>query len=181
MRKYLAFLFLVCCSLSCKDKQPADIIAEVNSNCKKINSSLADYKLRTVDDITHPAGGTINGYYRDEEVKKVIAEHFSDTCRTFTEAYFDDGMLIFIEEQNFVYNLPITCTEEVARAKGDSVWYDDKLTKLEISRYYFDDNKLIKWVLPGGREVSNKTSDFINRESGLWAETVVLLKQLKEE
>ncbi len=181
MVKYLALLFLVIGFISCKDKKPADIVADVNAKYKKINDKLGDYTLKTVDDISHPGGGTINGYYRDDEVKKMIGEHYSDTTRTFTEYYFDDGMLIYVKEQNFVYNRPITYTEEVAKAKGDSVWYDDKLTKMELSRFYFDDNKLIKWIDTDNTEVRNQLPEFIDKESELWARAVILLKQLKEE
>ena len=108
------------------------------------------------------------------------AEHFTDTNRVFADYYFDDGMLVFIQQQNFVYNMNDTLTEAKARAKGDSVWYDDKKTRLEVSRFYFYKNKLVKWVQPGGKVVTPASAEFIDKESVLWGETVILIKELKE-
>ena len=175
----IIFLSLVCFS-SCKRKQE-DVLADIRKKYAEINNKQKDYTRKQVDDITSVGAGTISGYYRDDEVKKIVGEHFTDTCRTFTECYFDDGMLIFVVKQNFVYNKPMTYTEEKAKALGDSVWYDDKKTRMEISRYYFHKNKLIKWIDHDNADVPVNTSQFTDRQSLIWAETVILIKQLKEQ
>jgi hypothetical protein len=181
MKKVLAILLMgIVCFSACK-KKPENVIADILKHYDEINKKQKDYKLKHVDDITSSAGGTITGYYRDEEVKKIVSEHFTDTCRTFTDYYFDDGMLILVIRQNFAYNKPISYTEERAKEKGDSIWYDDKKTKLTISRFYFSGNKLVKWVDGDGKEVSNKSIEFINKESLIWAETIILMKELKEQ
>ncbi len=181
MNKTLTILlFAIVLFSSCK-KKPEDAVAEAMKHYNEINNKQKDYKVKRVDDITSAASGTITGYYRDEEVKKIIAEHFSDTGRVFTEYYFDDGMLIFILKQNFVYNKPRTYTEEKATAVGDSVWYDDKKTRLDMGRFFFANNKLVKWFGPDNKEVSAKSWAFTNKEAALWAETILLIKELKEQ
>jgi hypothetical protein len=112
---------------------------------------------------------------------KIVAEHYTDTCRTFTEYYFNEGMLIFILQQNYVYNKPMSYTEEKAKEKGDSAWYDDKMTRLEISRFYFTQNQMIRWVGPDGKEIPINSMQYLNKQSALWAETIVLIKELKEQ
>lgn len=183
LKKSLGFLVLLLVTAmsftSCKQKQE-DVLAGIKKEYTKINEKLKDYTPKRVDDITSQAGGTINGFFRDDEVKKILAEHFTDTCRTFTEYYFDDGMLIYMVKQNYVYNKPVSYTEEKAKANNDSVWYDDKKTKLEISKFFFNKNKLIKWVAPGNVDVPVNSPDFAEKESILWAETIILLKQLKD-
>ncbi len=180
MSKYLSIFFLFVIGFSsCKEK-PEDALANAKKKYEAINKKLDDYKSKTIDDITSKAAGTITGYYREDELKKIHAEHFTDTDRVFSEYYFDDGMLVFIEQQDFVYNKPNTYTEEKAKANNDSVWYDDKKTKMEISRYYFYKNKLLKWLKPGNKEVAPATAEFIDKESVLWGETVILIKELKE-
>ena len=82
--------------------------------------------------------------------------------------------------EDYKYNKPASYTEEKAKANGDSIWYDDKKTRLEKSRFFFNENKLVKWNLPDGKEVDSKSIQFINMESRLWAETLVLMKELKE-
>jgi len=181
MNKYLQiFLLLAICFSSCK-KKPEVALADIKKKCKEINEKQKDLKSKHVDDLTSARGGAITGFYKDDEVKKILSERYTDTCRTFTEYYFDDGMLIFILKQNFVYNLPITYTEEKAKERNDSVWYDDKKTQLGISRYYFNDNKLIKWVDAGGNDIPPKTAKFIDKGYELLGETVILIKQLKEQ
>ena len=181
MNKYIAFLFLsFICLTACKQK-PEDVVASVNKTTAKINKKLPDYKQKQVDDITSPAKGNITGYYRDDEVKKVYTEHFSDTDRIFASYYFDDGMLIYVQEQNYKYNCSDKITPEIASAHHDSVWYDDKNTRLDINRYYFDKNKLIKWEPPVINGKPAYTSDILTKESLIWAQTLVLLKELKDE
>jgi hypothetical protein len=181
MKQIISFLVLsLVLFSSCKEKKE-DVLADIKEKRTKIDTKLNDYTPKRIDDLAFKGAGTITGYYNDDELKKIYAEHFGVTRRTFTEYYFDDGMVIFILKQDYVYNQPNSYTEEIARAKGDSVWYDDKKTKLEVSRFYFDDNKLIKWVNPDGTTMPVNTADFINKESELWGETIILVKQLKEQ
>ena len=181
MRKFSMLLFIMFASFASCKKKPENIIADIMKHYKAINDKQKDYTVKHVDDITSAASGTITGYYRDDELKKIVAEHFTDSSRTFTEYYFDDGMLIFIFRQNFVYNCPMSYTEEKARAKGDSVWYDDKKTRLDIDKFYFNLNKMIRWVGPDDKEIHPQSTRFINKEPELWAETIVLMKELKEQ
>ena len=178
--KISVWLLSCCVLLSCQQKT-ANVQEDIMKHYSEINKKLKDYKIKHVDDIRWAAGDAITGYYRDEEVKKIVSERFTDTCRTFTEYYFDDGMLIFVLKQNFVYNKPVSYTMEKANALGDSVWYDDKKTVLQVSRFFFNKNKMVKWISFDNKEVSDKTWTFTNKESSLWAEALVLLKELKEQ
>lgn len=181
MKRVSAILgLLILFAAACKQKQE-DVMAGIKKHYAEINDKLKDYTRKEVDDITNPGGGSITGYYRDDEVKKVTAQHFSDTNRVFSEYYFDDGMLIMAIEQNFVYNRSVKYTEEVAKAGGDSIWYDDKKTRLLTSRYYFKKNGLIKWINQDDIDMPVNSGEFINKQSELWAQTVVLLKELKEQ
>ncbi|MCW3123869.1 MAG: hypothetical protein JWQ38_3361 [Flavipsychrobacter sp.] len=181
MRASLIILLLsVIGFASCKKKQE-DVLAGIKKHTAEINNKLKDYTLKKVDDITSPGGGHISGYYRDDEIKKITAQHFSDSNRVFTDYYFDEGMLIFVLQQDFIYNRHATYTEEVARAAGDSVWYDDKKTRMEVSRFYLNENKLIKWIDAQNADVAVNSPFFPNKQSELWAQAAVLIKELKEQ
>ena len=181
MRKlFLVLIVFVVGFSSCKKKQ-ADVLANIKKNYEKINKGIRDFTKRQVDDITSKDGGNITGYYKDDEVKKIYVQHFGEKSRSFTEYYFDDGQLIYIIKQEFIYNKPNTYTEEKARAANDSEWYDDKKTRLEISAYYFNNNKLIKWLGPGGKDIAVNTPEFTEKEPVLIAEALIAMKQLKEE
>ena len=181
MKKLLILfvLFAVVVS-SCKKKQTI-VISEIKKNADKVNTDIKDYTKREVDDITSKDGGTITGYFREEEVKKIYIQHFGEKNRSFTNYYFEDGNLIYIARQEFVYNKPNTYTEEKAKAANDSVWYDDKKTKMEMSVFYLSDNKLIKWIAPGGKDMPVNSAEFTGKEPLLLAEALIALKQLKEE
>lgn len=173
------FLLALICFSSCK-KKPEEVLASIKKHYNEINEEQKDLKSKRVDDITSKSGGTITGYYRDEELKKMVSQQYTDTNRLFSEYYFDDGMLIYILKQNYIYNKPASYTEEWARAAGDSVWYDDKKTRLELSMFFFNKNKMVKWSDPEN-DIPENSEEFIDKESALWAETVVLIKQLKEQ
>jgi hypothetical protein len=174
------FALLILGFSSCKRKQE-DVLADIKKKNAEINNNLKEYTRKEVDDLTWKNGGNITGYYRDKEIKKIEAAHFTDTNRVFAQYYFDDGMLIYALEQNFVYNKPVTYTEEIATGLGDSVWYDDKKTRLEADRYFFNKNKLIKWINHDNADMPVNDVEFINRESQVWANAAVALKELKEQ
>lgn len=181
MNKLLAAaLFFLICFSACSEKQ-TDTLADIRRKYTKINDQLKDLTLKEVEDITSAGGGNINGYYKDKEIKKIYWEHFTDTNRVFTEYYFDDGMLIYAVEQDFVYNKPRTYTEEIARQNNDTDWYDDRKTRLLVSRYFLKKNKLIKWLAPGNVDMAVNTSDFTDKQSELWAKAALLIKELNEQ
>ncbi len=178
MNKLFTVLVLVFFAItSCKKKQ-ADILSKIAKNTQQINSKLKEYTLKQADDIVSEDHGVVMGYFRDEEAKKVSTQHFGTKSRSFTDYYFDNGMLIYVYSEEYVYNKPNTYTEEVARAANDSDWYDDKKTIMEINKYYFDDNKLIKWTGPSSSDVPVNIAEFTQREPTILAQALIALKQL---
>ena len=181
MKQFLSFLFIVAISMTACKKKQEQILASTKEKREKINSKLKEYTYRRVDDIVTEGQGVVSGYFSDDEAKKVITERYDVTRRTFADYYFDDGMLIYVMTQDFIYNKPNTYTEEVARFQNDSEWYDDSKTKLEINKYYFNDNKLIKWTGPSSSDVPVNIADFSKEEPVILARAVLALKQLKVE
>jgi hypothetical protein len=181
MKKLFLLVFIAfSVFVSCKKKQE-NVLQSIRQKQEEINADLSKYTLRQVDDIISAERGIIIGYFRDEEAKKVQSQHFGKDKRSFVTYYFDDGMLIYVRSEEYVYNKPNTFTEEVARAAGDSVWYDDTKTRLEINQYFFDDNKLIKWTGPSAKDVPVNIADFTQKEPAIIAQALLALKQLKVE
>jgi hypothetical protein len=52
---------------------------------------------------------------------------------------------------------------------------------MEISRFYFYKNKLIKWIDADNSDMPVNTQEFTNKQSLLWAESAILIKELNEE
>lgn len=175
----IAFIALIALG-SCQKKQE-NVLASIREKREEINANLKNYITRQVDDIVSKDRGIIQGYYRDKEAKKISTQHFGREKRNFVEYYFDDGMLIYVVSQDFLYNKPNDYTEEVAAMKNDSVWYDDSKTRLEINKYYFSDNKLIKWTGPSDNDVPVNIAEFTQKEPEIIARALLALKQLKSE
>lgn len=181
MRRIISFLFIIVIAFTACKKKQENILASIRETRTEIDAKLKDYTYRRVDDMVTEGQGVISGYFRDDEAKKMITERYVKDRRTFTEYYFDDGMLIYVVSQDFIYNKPNTYTEEVARFQNDTEWYDDSKTKLEINKYYFNDNKLIKWTGPSSADVAVNGTDFTEQEPLILARAVLALKHLKEE
>jgi len=181
MKRLLLLLFIAITSFTACKKKQENILASIAQKRDKINSKLKDYTLRKADDIVTNGQGVITGYFRDEEAKKITTEIYAPERRTYTDYYFDDGMLIYVICQDFIYNKPNTYTEQLAKWHNDTEWYDDTKTRLEINKYYFNDNKLIKWTGPSSTDIPVNIADFTRKEPILMAQALVALKQLKEE
>ncbi len=185
MKKLIAFLLLATVALTACKKKQEDILADIKKNTTKIDEKLKDWNRRQVTDLAPrkdaKMNGVITGYFRDEEVKKIEHQQFSDSFRVFADYYFDDGFLIYMVRQLYTYNAPASYTQDIALAAHDSNWYDDAKTTLQTSRFYFHKNKLIKWKDVNNEEVSPDDMVFQDRESAIWAEAAVLIRQLKAE
>ena len=194
MNKLLIVLLSFVLLSSCKKKTDAEIIAGIRKDCQEINRNLKEDSKKQVDDLISASGRTITGYYNGDDIRKIYSESYTDTNRVFTTYYFDQEFsgsaddllnifserLIYAEEEDFIYIRSQKYTEEVARAHNDSVWYDDKKTRMVQDQYFFKSNKLIKWMVDD-KEVPANTQVFIDRESAIWAQSALFLKELKEQ
>lgn len=170
-------LFALLCISSCKEDDPGDVIKEY----KKISQHLSEYSHKTIDltGITE-IGGTMTGYFKDKSLKMVAVEVFADTGRNYTEFYFSDDNLLFVLREDFSYNRPYHYTEERARANNDTVWYDDKKTVMKTARYYFKDERMMKWVDERGRDISDDSREFAFEEKKMFSDAKRLQKMMKE-
>lgn len=177
----LSFVVLGIAYWKNKPHKQADVIAAAKAAKVKINKSLKNYSYREAQDMITKEAGSVVGYFDDEQPAKVSTQTFSETKRVFRDYYFNDGMLALVSEQLYTYNKPNTYTEAVAKAAGDSVWYDDTKTTSTVNTYFFSDNKLIKWIGPDGNDVATNSAAFTKTEPELLSQAIYALSQLKAE
>lgn len=180
MRRVLSFILVVAIAVGCK-KKPSEMITAARKVVADVDAHLHDYTYREIDDIVSKDHGVIDGYFDGKEVKKLKTQYFGEKDRRFTAYYFGDGELKYVREEDYVYNKPNYYTQKIAEEAGDSVWYDDSKTKLGVSTYYFGDNKLIKWIAPGNRDMPANSEEFKQKETEVLARVVLALQQMKEE
>ncbi|GAA4469172.1 hypothetical protein GCM10023093_28130 [Nemorincola caseinilytica] len=164
----------------CKKKK-GDIVAYAMEERARIEKKLKEFSIRQADDVISKEKGALIGYFDGDVPQKVSSQNFGSRSRTFRTYYFSDGMLILVEEQRYVYNMPVTYTEDVARAQGDSVWYDDSKTVLEKNYYYLDDNQLVKWIDEEGHDIPANNAEFVQMQPELLSQAIYALKQLEEK
>lgn len=148
-----------------KEKSDEEIISDIREKFGDINSNVNSYKKIKKDLMGESAeGGKLEGYYKNDELKKIIATYFGEMGKSIEEYYFWNNNLFFIFVQDYHYNMP-------------SYLDDSKVDKIDENRYYFHNDKLIKWLDPDKKEISN--SKFKQKETEILKEAEKLNEKLK--
>lgn len=172
----LLYFVLLCTFYSCDKKLETE--DEILATCNKINENMSKYTVLTMNGYPDPEKRKIIGYFENNVPKLLIEEYYADTCRTFTNFYINGGDLIFARKESYIYNKPITYTEDSAKKNNDTVWYDDKKTVLKISSYLFKGNKLNKWLY-NKNEIPANDKNFTSTQDELIGNCLFMLKMLK--
>ncbi len=183
MKNILIKLWIVIVSITLLNSCREDDISGIIKYCNETNTKLSSYKSKTID----LAGlisqnGTLTGYFdKENNLTMVSISTFTDTGRNIASYYFENEKLICAINNEFKYNKPAYMTEELAKKVGDSVWYDDSKTKQYISKYYFYNDKLVKWIDTDGKEVSSKHKKFDYQNAVMYQDGIKLVKMFKEQ
>ncbi|MDR1696072.1 MAG: hypothetical protein LBR69_05540, partial [Endomicrobium sp.] len=166
MRK-IVFLFLsiICLLVSygnaeVKSEQQINmdkIIKEIRKKYTEINSKFSTYDKKTLSlfgESTQGAG--LTGYYKNGSLEKIEACYYGEMGRYLEEYYCNDNKFFFVYSKSFQYESSIYDSLDANK--------DVKIVSEREGRYYFNDEKLIKWI--SGKEVINSKSEkFIECEN----------------
>ena len=144
-------------------------ITEIKKLYKETQDNKSTYKTLTEDDFENSSeGGELKAFKDLNEVRLIEANYYGHMGKTEAEFYYKNGQLYFIFLKRFSYNLPTT-----------EAGYDKDKTIVEESRYYFWNNKMIRWIKPDSEYVDTESSEFLNtsKENYAWADE--LLKKVK--
>ena len=109
------------------------IIFNIREEFKIINSDTTYIVVEKDLSGFSTEGGVLFSFYDKSTLKKSIITFYGEMSKRIDEYYFKNGKLIFVFKQNFYYDKPIYMN-------GFKVDY------IEENRYYFYENKLIKWI-----------------------------------
>jgi hypothetical protein len=108
--------------------------AVINADSKKYHLVLKDiFGLST-------EGGELKSYYDGDELKKSVLTLFGEMGRSVNEYYFSGKQVFFCYERHTEYDKPMYMK-------------DMRIKKIEENRYYFNSEKLIRWVGAAGKIV----------------------------
>jgi hypothetical protein len=145
---FTAFLASIAGSPAAAAQDNASIQA-IRQHTATINRSAAKYRKVKKDLSGFSAeGGQMIAYFDGPNVTKIAARFYGESGRASEEYYYWDGRLIFVLRTDYGYSKPSS----------------GKVMRTEVSRFYFNDDKLIRWIDEGGKQVAPLTSEFAAKQ-----------------
>src|SRR6185436_3364197 len=89
-------------------------------------------------------GGVLTTYFEGPNIVKILATYYGEMGRTNEEFYYREGKLIFVLRTELNYNRPLS----------------GKVVSRKVSRFYFHDNKLIRWIDESGKTMPSDSAEY---------------------
>lgn len=141
--------------------QGPDPIPAIRQQYAAINRKTAKYKKVKKELLGFSAeGGELVAYLSGPSIVKISATFYGEMGRATDEYYYSKDKLIFVFRRHSHYRAPLS----------------GKVVRITENRYYFKDDKLIRWIGEDGKQVSSASSEFAAKE----AEHLVSSKQFTE-
>jgi len=161
-RVFLSFtLTFLSLTAHCQNEQ----ISEIKSLFKETLNNKSSYQYKSVDDFENSTeGGNLKGFYEQNELKLIEAFYYGHMGKAEQQFYVENDEVYFVFIKNFRYNAPPTVSE-----------YDDNKTRLEEDRYYFWNNKMIRWINQNSEHVNVDSDAFQDKEKDMleWIESTM--------
>ena len=127
-----------------------DPIETIRQHYASINKSVPLYR-RVKKNLSgfSGEGGELIAYFHGPSVMKMVATFFGETGKAVEEYYFWNGKLIFVLSTDNRYDKPLS----------------GKVARKTEGRFYFKDDKLIKWLGGDGKEVASDSSEFAAKQT----------------
>jgi hypothetical protein len=129
----LMLMLLVISGRSQVDSNTVEVIKQIRTEYAKINSIKLDCKRQDLNDMS-TEGGEIQKCYDEHGLRKAVLIFYGETGKSEVEYYFKNNNIIFSYAKEDKYNAPIYMKE------------GGKILSSSVSRFYFDDEKLIRWL-----------------------------------
>lgn len=138
-----------------------EIIEQIVVLSNNIDKNLKNYQRRDTTVIGYSAEGTeLIGYFENNSIKKIIAEHAGETGKAKEEYYFDNSQLVLTVQKRYTYDKPIYESNQ------------QKVVSQEEERFYFNREILLKWI--------KGKSELIKEGDNYAKQTQQLIKYYKE-
>jgi hypothetical protein len=95
--------------------------------------------------------GQLVAYFDGPAIVKIVATHYGEMGRTLEEYYYSNGKLIFMFEKILHYSKPMS----------------GKVVHTMESRYYFDNDQLIRLIDENGKQVDPSSEEFRMKQKEL--------------
>jgi hypothetical protein len=106
---------------------------------RKVKKSLSGFSAE---------GGVLTAYFDGPNIVKTLAIYYGEMGRTNEEFYYRDGKLIFVLRTEMNYNRPLS----------------GKVVSTKLNRFYFQDDKLIRWIDESGKTIASDAAEYQEQE-----------------
>ena len=129
--------------------QNADPIASIRQHYAQINRNSRLYrKVKKELSGFSGEGGELLAYFHGPSIMKMAATFYGETGKATEEYYYWDGKLIFVQNIDYRYDKPLS----------------GKVVKTTENRFYFNDDKLIRWIDENGKQVASDKSEYQEKQ-----------------
>lgn len=130
--------------------QTPDPIETIRQHYTQINRNAPNYrKVKKELSGFSAEGGEIIAYFHGPTVMKIVATFFGESGKAIEEYYYWDGKLIFVFRKDSRYTKPLS--GKVASSAED--------------RFYFANDKLIRWTGENGKEVAADSANYGEKQN----------------
>ena len=164
MRRVAIFLGVLIMILNANSIKTIDDIRANFSESRKNIDSMNRSKVELNELSTEGAEATI--YKQNKEIKLIEVKAYMEMGNAKDEYYFKDGKLFFVYTKEENYNAPPT-----------TKFFDESKIEISENRYYFIDNKLVKW-LKDKKIVPKSSKDYIKTQNQILEFSNFLLKKV---
>jgi hypothetical protein len=109
---------------------------------KKVKKELSGFSVE---------GGELVAYFNGPQIVKIAVTYFGETGRAIEEYYYWNEKLIFVFRRDYTYDKPMS----------------GKVVSTEANRFYFSNDRLIRWIDQNGKARSLGGSDYQGRQQEL--------------
>jgi hypothetical protein len=129
--------------------QTGDPIQSIKEHYATINKSVPKYKtVKKMLTGFSAEGGSLVAYFDGSKLMKMVANHMGEGGKAVEEYYFWDDRLIFVFRTDSFYDKQMS----------------GKVARKEENRFYFDNDRLIRWVGENSKQIESSNSEYAGKE-----------------
>lgn len=148
--RLVALVFLISTIAVFATPQTDNEIESIRQTYAATNRKLARYK-RVKKELSgfSTEGGVLTAYFDGPQIVKIAVTFYGESGKSSEEYYYRDGKLIFVFRTESRYNRPLS----------------GRVVATTANRFYFKDDKLIRWIDENGKQVSSSSTEFTAKET----------------
>ena len=145
----LVILISVASTITAYRPQTETEIQSIRQSYLAINRKQARYrKVKKELSGFSTEGGVLTAYFEGPAIVKMLAIFYGESGKGQEEFYYRNGKLIFVLRTESHYSRPLS----------------GKVVSTKLERFYFHDDKLIRWINPSGKFMPSDSAEYQEQE-----------------